>query len=323
MSLELRKTGTAEYGRFIKALIVGEPGSGKTLISSTFPRPIYASAEGGLMSIADRNIPYVEIRNTEQLLELRVMLDNDPQTRTKVFGAPIETVVIDTIDEIQRVFIRERLENEKKQVLQLQDWGWLGEQMQAFVRGFRNLEMNVVFACHVKETRDDELGRIVYKPGLQGAIGDQIAGYVDLSLRLASQTKTVVEDETAKRVIERTLITFPDSQHPWVKDRSGKLPPELEVNFKDDFKRIHKLIFGDIEVQEAQEEALSVQPEPEVQEEPEIQEPEGLTEVSIPDGSEPKFACTECGAIFYDADQATLSKIRARKVMCASCYKNR
>lgn len=43
--MKIRRTGADDYGKYVKALICGEPGSGKTLISSTFPNPLYASAE--------------------------------------------------------------------------------------------------------------------------------------------------------------------------------------------------------------------------------------------------------------------------------------
>ncbi len=242
--MQVKRTGQAEYGLYIKALLCGEPGSGKTLLSSTFPNPIYASAEAGLMSVADRGIPYVEITSSTELLQMRMGLTQPPDVREKMFDAPVDTVIIDTIDEVQRILIRERLEAEKKDKLSLPDFGWLGGQMEAIIRGFRNLDMNVIFTCHVKETRDDEMGKIVYKPQLQGAICDQITGMVDLALVLQSRSINQIDGKENRRVTKRFAQTFPDSQHPWVKDRSGKLPDEVELTFDDDFDRIHTAIYG-------------------------------------------------------------------------------
>lgn len=245
--MQIKRTGASDYGRYTKALICGEPGSGKTLISSTWPNPFYASAEGGLMSIADRNIPYVEVKTIDDLLKIKNMLDQDADVREEIIGFPVDTIVIDTIDEVQQIMMRERLRDERIEAMRLADWGWLSENMSAMVRGFRNLDMNVVFTCHVKETSDAESGKTWIKPQLQGAIGDKIAGYVDFAMLLKSSLRSEVVNGEAKRVLSRELQTFPDPMHPWLKDRSGKLPELFPVNFEDDYERIHGFVFANVD----------------------------------------------------------------------------
>jgi hypothetical protein len=343
-NIKVQRTGASDYGRFIKALICGSPGAGKTLISSTFPNPMYASAEGGLMSIADRNIPYVKVESSHDLLAVKHAVDQVPAVREQLLGFPVDTVVIDTIDEVQRILIRERLEETKKDSMSLPDWGWLGEQMQAIIRGFRNLDLNVVFTCHMKEVQDNDSGRVWFEPGLQGAISKQISAYVDLALLLRSQTRTKVIDNTATQVQERMLVTRPDVAHEWVKDRSGKLPTEIEVNFLDDYDRLADLIFGKIDLLPVQEPVViatpAEDPEPTVVEEPVaapvvmenvVNEVVGQPRVVpvLPNNStvnveapllsaektEEVRVCDECG-VEVGADQADLSKIRFRKVLC-------
>jgi hypothetical protein len=230
----------------MKLLVCGDPGAGKTLISSTFPNPMYASAEGGLMSIASRNIPYVEIRHLRDLMQLKNMLDQDPEVREKQLGFPVDTLVVDTVDEVQKIMIRERLEKERKEILAIQDWGYISEQMQALIRGLRNLDMHVIFTCHLGSDTDSDSGRVVYKPGLQGASSSFIPSAVDLSLLLRANSKTEIVGDKAERVAYRYLQTAPDHQHPWIKDRSGQLPGEFPVNFEDDFERISGLVFAHV-----------------------------------------------------------------------------
>lgn len=242
--MDVRITGDSNYGTHIKALIVGPAGVGKTRMSSTFKNPIFASAEGGLMSVADRRIPYVNIESSEDLHRLRVALMQDASIREGVFGTKVDSVIIDTIDEIQNILVRERLEVSKNDKLTLPDFGWLREQMRAIVRGFRNLDMNVVFTCHDKESRDDELGKVMIKPALQGAFADEIPNMVDLALILVNRAETQIVDGGTSRVIRRFLQTYPDAQHAWVKDRSGALPQEFEINFEDDYQRMYDTIFN-------------------------------------------------------------------------------
>ena len=144
MGLSVKTSGSEDYGRSIKALICGPPGAGKTLTSSTWPNVLYASAEGGLMSVADRKVNYVDVDSSNTLLELKNVLSQPSDVREKMLGFKVDTVVLNTIDEIQRIFIRERLADQRREAFVLQDWGWLGERMIATINGFRNLDMNAV-----------------------------------------------------------------------------------------------------------------------------------------------------------------------------------
>ncbi len=260
MALKIRTTGAADYQRYIKMLVCGSPGAGKTRSSSTWKNPLYASAEGGMMSVADRNLPVVDITRTSDLSELIVSLDQDPKVREKLIGAPVDTVVVDTIDEIARIFVVERIEAEKIESMRIQDWGWMGDQLRGLIRAMRNLPVHVVFCCHLRSTEDSESGRTFFKPAIQGALGDEIPAYFDLAVLLTARpVMKVVEGKNVRQVV-RTMQTYPDSHHPWIKDRSGKLPMEFPVNFNDDFSRLHGLIYGESEVQADEPQAPVVEP---------------------------------------------------------------
>lgn len=277
MALTIRRTGSEDYGQHIKALIFGDPGAGKTLISSTFPNPFYASAEGGLMSIADKNIPYTDIKTLADLRELKNSLDQTPEKRAEILGTPVDTVVVDTLDEVQKIMMAERLKATKNSAMQQQDWGWLLEQMRGLIRGLRNIPINVVFTCHLKEVSDGESGRTWYKPSLQGAISDDVPGYVDLSLLLQTSSEKEVVEGKLVEVQKRHLITVPNAKYGFLKDRSGKLPREIEVNFEDDYERIRSTIFDGINIAdgveyevETPQPALTTEPEPVSIEEAEV-----------------------------------------------------
>lgn len=246
MALQVRRAGAADYGRWAKALVVGDPGSGKTRSGSTWPDPLYANIEGGMMSVTDRQPPVLDVTSSHELTELLRTLEQNPGVREKILGVPTQTVIIDTIDQMARILIEERLTDQRKEVFAIQDWGWLGDQLRGIVRGFRNLDMHVIFNCHIKSQEDSETGRIIYKPAIQGAMGDEIAGYVDLALFLTARPRTTVVNGQNVRELSRVMQTFPDAQHPWVKDRSGKLPMEFPINLDDDYARIEALIFAEI-----------------------------------------------------------------------------
>lgn len=337
MTLKVKRTGAAEYGQYIKALICGNPGAGKTLISSTFPDPLYASAEGGLMSLAQRNIPYVDVKDSTDLLAVKAMCEQPEHVRREILGFDVNTVVIDTIDEIQKILIRERLKETKKDSMELRDWGWLGEQMQVIISGFRNLDMNVVMTCHLRESQDSEAGTVWFEPGLQGAIGKQIAAYFDLALLLDVRTVTTVKDGKSHKSQVRYLVSSPDSKHSWIKDRSGQLTTEHVVDFETDYKRIAEKIYGHITLPESVEQVVEEKITPSVESAPqdvedasmhvapdstsdEIPSPEveSVAPEMEPTPKEPETEakkCVVCGAD-VSSKQADMSRIRFRKILC-------
>lgn len=355
--MQVKRAGRAEYGFKLKLLIAGESGAGKTRISSTAPNVLYASAEAGLMSVADRSPAYVDIKTIADLAELRVALAQEPAKRAQIFGCEVDTVVIDTIDEVQRLLTRERLDATRKEALTMQDFGWLGDQVRGIVRGYRNLDLNVIFTVHTKTVTDEESGRVFVKPALQGAMADEIAAYVDLAVVLRSRPVTRQVDGKAERVNVRIMQTAPDNTYPWLKDRSGQLAPELEVNLNDDFDRILRSIFGNPNIPDSVEQEMvapveektpkarevsalkrpvgrppkNPAPTPAGQaEKSELQLPVEETSVSgapaetpetvVPDAKVDELVCEMCGDAVENQDRADLSRIRYGKTLDKKCF---
>lgn len=244
---DIQTTGAADYPTHIKALIAGPPGSGKTKFSATAPKPFMLSAEGGLMSIADDNVPYITTERVGGIVGMKTLLETlrqDPETRKEQLGIEVETFIIDTIDEVGRLMMREHLAAEKVAHPRIQDYGWLKETLTAFTRAVRNLDMNVIMTCHLKSVTDGENGPQKYIPAIDGSFSEAIPGYVDLAFVLRNDLETEIVDNQMQRTVKRWLQTYPEPQYDWIKDRSGKLPQKIEVTFQDDFQRISDVIFG-------------------------------------------------------------------------------
>ncbi len=238
----------------LKILNAGPPGVGKTLFAATFPNVLYADAEGRLLSLRHRDVNAITITSTTVLDELRAALAQAPEVREKVLGHPVDTVVLDTVDEIARLIIKERLRSEKREAMAMADWGYLGDTLRALLRGFRNLDLNVILNVHLKSSEDSETGRVEHKPSIQGSVGEEIAAYVDEAFLMVARPMT--DPATGNRTIARHLQTFPDAQHNWVKDHSGTLPQEFPVDFTTDYSRLAGFIFGDQPAPSAQPTAI-------------------------------------------------------------------
>jgi DNA polymerase III delta prime subunit len=331
-----RYAGTGSQS--LKLMIAGPPGVGKTLFASTFPNVCYADAEGRLLSVRKRNVKAINITSVGVLDELRAALAQSPEVRAKVLGAPVDTIVLDTVDEIARLIIKERLKAEKRETMAMADWGYLGDTLRAMLRGFRNLPMHVLLNVHLKASEDSETGRVFWKPAIQGSVGDEIAAYVDESLLMVARPMN--DPKTGERIISRHLQTYPDPSHDWVKDHSGTLPQEFPVDFQTDYERLAQLIFGDIPDSASQPspspqshapvaKAPATQSPPPASSSPAVGSPSpepvavtaagAVVELETSD----KVACTDCSTPLdpvADEQQITHSTARWKVPLCRDCY---
>lgn len=165
----------------IKVLLAGPPGAGKTRWASFAPRPIYAACEDGMMSVADRRVPYADVRSESDMKEFLYLLKTEcakpPAARR------FDTAVIDTFDAWQRSVIQDYLKSKggQRELDGFDDWGYLDSVMTWFVDAIMELPMHVIVLTHVKTKKgNDKLGvpdRI--EPKLKGDIKVQLPSDFD------------------------------------------------------------------------------------------------------------------------------------------------
>lgn len=158
MALKTHIAGTEEKP-LVKLFIAGYQGAGKTLMSSTFPNPYFASCESRTLSLADRRNPYSTIESGRDMDDLLRVLKQPSEVREKMLGRPVDTFVVDTLDGFQKVLKMERTGAGGGKFLR-DDWAWIADTMRSYLRAFVGLEMNVVVTCHLVESKDEEIGRI-------------------------------------------------------------------------------------------------------------------------------------------------------------------
>jgi phage nucleotide-binding protein len=205
MAINLKKTGSLSASG-VKLLVYGQAGSGKTSLIKTLPQPIVLSAEGGLLSIQDADLPYIEIASMDDLREAWTWLNTDE-------GMGYQSVALDSISEIAEVC----LNAEKKATKDpRQAYGAMQEQMADVIRAFRDLPGRHVLMTAKLEKSQDEMARILYAPSMPGnKTGQSLPYFFDevLALRV---------ERDADGNTQRALMC--DGDGSWLaKDRSGKL----------------------------------------------------------------------------------------------------
>lgn len=205
MAVSVKRTRDLSRGG-VKLLVYGAAGAGKTSLIKTLPNPIVLSAEGGLLSIQDADLPYIEIATIDDLRQAYSYIVSEE-------GAAFESVALDSISEIAEVVL-----NAEKKIAKdpRQAYGAMQEQMGDLIRAFRDLPGKHVYMSAKLEKSQDEMGRMLYAPAMPGnKVGQSLPYFFDevLALRV---------EKDAEGNTQRALMC--DTDGLWqAKDRSGKL----------------------------------------------------------------------------------------------------
>jgi phage nucleotide-binding protein len=191
----------------VKLLVYGQAGAGKTSLIPTLPNPIVLSAEGGLLSIAQADIPFIEISDLASLREAWQWLMESHEAKD------FQSIALDSISEIAEVV----LNAEKKATKDpRQAYGAMQEHMADVIRSFRDIPGRHVYMSAKLEKTQDEMGRVLYAPSMPGnKTGQSLPYFFDEVLALR-----VEKDGDGNT--QRALMC--DSDGLWLaKDRSGRL----------------------------------------------------------------------------------------------------
>ena len=206
MAINVKTTGSLSANG-VKLLVYGQAGAGKTTLVATLPSPIVLSAEGGLLSIQDANLPYIEITSMDALKEAYQWLTESSEAKG------FQSVALDSISEIAEVVLNhEKKVNKDPRAA----YGAMQEQMADIIRAFRDLPGRHVYMSAKLEKTQDEMGRVLYSPSMPGnKTGQALPYFFDLVMALRVE-------KDADGVAQRALMC--DSDGLWqAKDRSGKL----------------------------------------------------------------------------------------------------
>jgi len=221
MAVLLKRTKEAT-AQAVKLLVYGQAGAGKTSLIPTLPTPIILSAEGGLLSIADTNLPFIEITSMTDLREAYQWLISSAE------AGEFQSVALDSISEIAEVVLNhEKKINKDPRAA----YGAMQEQMADIIRAFRDLPGKHVYMSAKLEKTQDEMGRVLYAPSMPGnKTGQSLPYFFDevLALRV---------EKDAEGNTRRALMT--DGDGLWLaKDRSGKLEVWEDADLGEIIKKI-------------------------------------------------------------------------------------
>lgn len=139
----------------------GRAGAGKTTLIKTLPNPIVLSAESGILSLRDVDIPTIVIHNFAEMDEAYRFLTESEHAKA------FESVALDSISEIAEVC----LVNEKAATKDgRRAYGEMGDKMRNLIRHYRDLPgKHVYFSAKQGYNRDEVTNISRYGPSMPGS----------------------------------------------------------------------------------------------------------------------------------------------------------
>lgn len=208
MAIKLVSTRDAAVIQGVKMLVSGPPGAGKTRLCATLPNPIILSAESGLLSLAEYDLPAIEIKHIDDMAEVYEWLTHSDEAKQ------FESVALDSISEIAEVCLSNELSQTKDP---RKAYGALSDHMTKLVRTFRDMPGKHIYMAAKQNRIQDELSNALLY-GLSTP-GKKLAN--DLPY-LFDECFALRAEKDAEGNIQRWLQTQRDAQYD-AKDRSGKL----------------------------------------------------------------------------------------------------
>jgi len=219
--MPIKLTSTKLASKKVKILVYGNAGMGKTVLCATAPNPIIISAEAGLLSLAEHDIPVLEVKTVEDVMNAYEWITTSADAKL------YETVCLDSVTEIAEVLLTQYKKEEKDP---RKAYGRLNDDMSTLIRSFRDLpNKHVYFTAKSIKKEDDTSGITTTRPAMPGStLSNNLPYWFDevLCLRIGKL-------DSGKEF--RYLQTSPELQFD-AKDRSGCLSkmekPDLDYIFK-------------------------------------------------------------------------------------------
>jgi len=236
------KIGAPTRDRWLKMMVYGPYGAGKTWLSAT-AREVEAmkdilliDAEAGTLTIAGWPIDVISINSFDQFARVHEYLrlhcrfrdgknvEKQKELEAKYRGVALDkiktprqyrTVIVDSLTEVQKYCMYQLLGIKVGEVAldvesprpEWAEWGKSSEMMRLLVRSFRDLPMHVIFVC-AEQRQQDETGRYHYLPALPGKLAGEVQGFLDVVAYLRSSLPTEKSDQVRRRLFIQPGATY-------------------------------------------------------------------------------------------------------------------
>lgn len=179
----------------LKVLLVGDAGTKKTILASTFPNPHIVDLDDGMMSVRGRDVTYVTIGEKEttdsDFIDMVCKTDKKLPTRCAFLKAqallehwanklgPGDTLILDSLTFYTDAALRYVLKINNQKDPRIQDWGAAQKLIEATLEELNKLPCHVVVTAHRDMKQDKETEQIFFVPQTIGKLAKKLPAYFD------------------------------------------------------------------------------------------------------------------------------------------------
>lgn len=218
---QFKQAGQFAVNYGVKAVVYGPPGSGKTPLINSAPRPILFVCEPGLRSMARSTIPAMEVYSPDNLRDMKNWIVGSNETKN------FDTIALDSVSQMSEIFLAEgHLKNKDGRAA----YGYAADQTSAITEMLFFLKNKHIVLIAKQEIYDDA-GVFKKRPYFPGKVLNvEIPHRYDLIMHYAADKIMVPGLSTPVKAL-RTASSYDIM----ARDRSGMLnefePPDLNAIF--------------------------------------------------------------------------------------------
>lgn len=167
----------------VKLQLYGRSGTGKTTLSSTFPKPMLLLdiREQGTDSVADIDgIDVLEVKAFDDIEMAYFMLEAGDHG--------YKTVVLDTLSMAQGMLVEEVMDEHKVETMSQRLWGEISGRLNPLIIGYRDLPMHVVFIAHDRARAGGEEGSDELEPEVGPSVIPSVARTLNGAVKIIGNT---------------------------------------------------------------------------------------------------------------------------------------
>jgi hypothetical protein len=223
--------------KFVRTLLVGEPGSGKTTLGASFPNPLFINTDKGLKTLEhiDKTLlrKQIPFSRGEAIFDPMRAILSDVKNRTGLFSpdgptkdnptqgifADRETLVFDGYTKFGEFLMHEIMtkklsppKDPYKDKPGFDGYGLLGNFLTGITELLTDLPINIVATCWVKSDTDEDDNFVQFSPNVMGSFRYTIAGMFDEVYLLEQKSKL--------GKTEYVLSSRGTRKVPWLKSRA-------------------------------------------------------------------------------------------------------
>lgn len=220
MAIKAQMTAPNDFTRKLTVLYSGDSKSGKTHAALTWPDPGVLYYEVNMATLQKfPNIPFIMGQDigTIENLEMVVLPSLEQGKADQLFGAPVQTIVLDSLTEMFSQLSKEIQGTREK--LSIPDFGRFLSRGESIVKRLVSLSKptasrpayNFVATVHLRDVQDDEGNLVKVRPAIPGQMKDILGRFFDtvfVNKMLREERVEMKPDGTARKVLDERRIVW-------------------------------------------------------------------------------------------------------------------